>query len=225
MQTNIIKLAPDEVDPAEFKRECILFLLSSRRLARKALRNIEAVVDSNRADRRLAKKYRASANPLLIRNAEVIEARIAERKSEIDTWNFVLVSIGYSLRDITDDIDQLISINELFDILEVNPVDRIKVGVTAGFKEIVFIHGLEDSATYRSCDWKEGPLFKALMRCFDDVMKTDHVLQQKTTDSLFAKGGMFEFVPTYSQTSSGSFVRNPPNLRLADEGDLSVAGV
>lgn len=222
MQSNIISLAPDEIDPAEHKRECILTLISSRRLARRAMNEITTAADIKRALARLSKQHRASGNPLLIRNAEVIETRIAEQMSTIDTWHEVLFHVGLGIRAFADDIDRLVPTNELFDILEVNPVDRAKVSATANLWEIVFVHGLEDSATHRGGDFKEGPLFQALAAYMDYMMKTNPALQQKITDSLFGKGGMFEFVPTYSRTASGGFKRNPPKLRLADETDLSA---
>lgn len=220
MQSNIIKLTPDEVAPAEFKRECILTLISSRRLARRAINEITTAGDIKRALGRLAKQHRSSGNPVLIRNAEVIETRIAEQKRTIDTWHEVLFHVGLGIRAFAGDIDRLIPTKELFDILEVNPVDRAKVSSTANLWEIVFVRGMEDSATHRGSDFKEGPLFQALAAYMDHAMKTNPALQQQITDSLFGKGGMFEFVPTYSRTASGEFKRNPPKLRLADETDL-----
>lgn len=216
MQSNIAKIDPADMGPLESKRQLINFLAIQRRTARQVLRNIEAMVDSSMAEARLVKKYRASGNPILIRNAEVIEARIAARKKDIAAWNDQLLVIGYCLRTFTDYIDRLIPINELFDILEVNPADRSKAGDSPSFTNIVFVHGLEDSATHRGSEWKEGPLFKAMASCMNDLMKNNPALQQQMTDSLFGKGGMFEFVPTYSRTASGEFKRNPPNLRLAD---------
>lgn len=221
MRTNVIKLTPDEVDPVEFKRVLVLSLITDRRAARRAINEIAKEGARNRAERRLARKNRESGNPILVRNAEVIEARIAGRKSERDIWDELLMLIGANLLAMADDIDRLIPINELLDVLEVNPVDRSNVGATPSFTEIVFVHGLEDSATHRGSDWKEGPLFKAMARCMDDLMKNNPALQQKITDSLFGKGGMFEFVPTYSLGSDGKMHRNQPKLRLADEVDKS----
>lgn len=220
MQTNIIKMTPDEVDPAEYKRELILSLISARRAARRAINQIDEVGARNRAERRLARKSRESGNPLLVRNAEVIEARIAERKSERDTWDELLMLIGANIWALADDIDRIIPTRELLDILEVNPVDRSRVGNKPCFREIVFVHGLEDSATNRYSETKEGPLFRALLSYTMHAMDSNPGLQQKMIGSLFGKGGMFEFVPSYSQTPSGHFERNPPKLRLADEVDL-----
>lgn len=222
MQSNVINLAQDDIDPAEHKRECILTLISSRRTARRAINEISTAAETNRALRRLAKQHRASGNPLLVRNAEVVETRIAEQRRTIDTWHEVLlhVGIGIGIRAFSDDIDRLIPTTELFDILEVNPADRDKVSATAGLWEIVFVKGLEDSATHRDNDWKEGPLFRALAAYMDHMMKTNPAFHQQITDGLFGKGGMFEFVPTYSRTASGEFKRNPPKLRLVAETDL-----
>ena len=222
MQTNITQNNPSYTGSGTTKRELVNFLVCQRREARFVLRNIEAMVDISMAEARLSKKYRASGNPILIRNAEVIEARIAARKKDIADWNDLLLDIGYCLRAFTEDIDRLIPINDLFDILEVNPADRPKVSAAPSFTEIVFIHGLEDSATHRGSEWKEGPLFKAMARCMDDLMKNNPALQQEMTDSLWGKGGMFEFVPTYSLGSDGKMHRNQPNLRLADEVDLTA---
>lgn len=218
-QGNVLQFSQDEIAPSEHKRECILTLITERRCARRAIREIDEVAATNRADARLAKKHRASGNPLLIRNAEVLEARIAERKSTIDFWNEVLFHIGVGIKVFADDVDRLISTHELLDILEVNPVDRKKVRATDGIFEIVFAHGLEDSATHRGSDMKEGPLFRALLGFTMRTIKTNPELQRQVTDGLFGKGGMFEFVPTYSRNAAGEFVRNPPKLRLADNTD------
>lgn len=220
MQRNVSQNDPLDMGPFESKRQLINFLAIQRRSVRLALRNVNAMVDCNMAEARLVKKYRASGNPFLIRNSETIEARIAARRKDIASWNDMVLNIGHRLWAFADYIDHLIPISELFDILEVNPVDRTKVCATEGFKEIVFVRGLEDSATHRESDWKEGPLFEAMVRWMMHCMDTSPDLKNRITDGMFGKGGLFEFVPTYSRTTSGEFKRNPPKLRLADETDL-----
>lgn len=220
MQSNVIKFATDDVDQKEYKRALILSLIADRRAARHAINEIAKVATSNRAARRLARKNRESGNPILVRNAEVIEARIKGSKDELNTWDELLMLIGGNLLGMADDIDRLIPTRELLDLLEVNPADRSRIGDKAGIKEIVFAHGLEDSATYRDSDTKEGPLFRALMSYTMYLMDSNPELQKKMTDSLFGKDGLCEFMPTYSRTADGTFARNPPKLRLADETDL-----
>lgn len=173
METNIIPFAQaEQVLPLE-KREVHQLLLAIRRLARTVCRQIDRLAESNRVDRRQANKHRATGNPFLIRSAEALDARIAERRGTIHSWNKTLISLGSHARALEEDIDRLIPLNELFDLLEVNPVDRAKVGPTDGFKEIVFIHGLEDSATHRGSDWKEGPLFRALSCYMMDAIRNN----------------------------------------------------
>lgn len=224
---NVVNFTQNETDPVLQKREVIQFLITLRRLSRTVCRQIDNLADANRADGRLAKKHRASGNPLMVRSAEVIEARIAERKGVLKTWNDTLVGIGGHVRTLADEIERLVPTNELLDILEVNPVDRAKVGPADGLKEIVFVKGLEDSATNRGSLWKQGPLFEALSRYMMEAIKTNPELERVVTEGLFGNGGMFEFVPTYRFTPAGEFVCNPPNLRLANETDLPAnrAGV
>lgn len=216
---SVLHFAPNEAEPSVQKREVIQLLICLRRASRTTCRQIDDLAEANRAEGRVAKKRRASGDPLLIRNAEVIEARIAKRRGAISTWNETLRGLGGHIRAIADDVDRLIPTKELLDILEVNPVDRARVGPNASIREIVFVHALEDSATHRGSEWKEGPLFEALSRYMMHTIETNQELQRQVTDGLFGKGGMLEFVPTYSRTAGGDFVRNPPKLRLADGAD------
>lgn len=217
---NVVNFTPPEAQPILQKREVIQFLITLRRLARTVCRQIDNLAEANRADGRLAKKHRATGNPLMVRSADVIEARIAKRRSALQTWNETLSGIGGHLRALDDDIKRLVPTKELLDLLEVNTVDRAKVGPTAGIREIIFVHGLEDSATHRGSVWKDGPLHEALSRYMMKSITTNPELEKAVTENFFGKGGMFEFVPTYSRTASGEFKRNPPKLRLADETDL-----
>lgn len=218
---SVVNLTQPNVAPPLTKRGIVNFLISSRRLCRSICRSIDDLADANQADRRVAAKHRQSGGPLLIRNAEVIESRIATRRSEIRTWDEILASYGGLLRSIADEADQLIPRNELLDILEVNPVDRAKLKPGDGFSRIVFVHGLEDSATNRSSLFKQGPLFQAMSCHMISVVKSDPELSRTMTAGLFGKGGMFEFLPTYRRNEKGEFVRNPPKLRVADECDVA----
>lgn len=198
------------------KRECIALLINARRMARTAIADIDRLVFEQRQSRRRTRQYRLSGNPILMRNAEVIEARLKENGPEIERLDQLLVFIGKTIRLFEDDIDRLLTNRELLDLLEVNPVDRNRISPTAGISEIVFIHGLEDSASNRGEDFKNGPLAKALISYMNDIMVSNPELQQKMTAGLFGKGGMFEFVSTYQKLADGRFIRNRPKLRLAE---------
>lgn len=199
------------------KRKCISLLIHSRRAARNALRELDRIHQARRRSRRRARQYRETGKPLMIRNAEVIEARLKEQDPDLKVYSSLLAFIGESIRLLADDIDDLLSTRELLDLLEVNPVDRAKVSKTAGITDIVFIHGLEDSSTYRGSDFKSGPLANAMIDYMIRLTDTNPEFRRKTTEGLFGKGGMLEFVPTYRREPGGNFVRNPPKLRLADD--------
>lgn len=221
-----VKFAHEATDPTAEKRGLILLLIILRRSARTVCRLIDNLADANGADRRLAKKHRAAGGPLMGRAAEVIEARIADRSGALKTCHDILAGIGCDVRALSDDIERLVSTKELLDVLEVNPVDRAKVGPAAGLREIVFVKGLEDSATHRGSLWKEGPLFQSMSSYFMHAMDTAPEFKNVVMDSLWGKGGMFEFVPSYSRNADGVFVRNPPKLRVADEAvDCKTGGV
>lgn len=222
----VVNFMRETAEPIVEKRDVIISLITLRCSARMVCRNIDNLADANSADRRLAKKHRASGGMLMDRAAEVIEARIAEREGAIKTWHDILSGIGCDIRAMSDYIDRLVPTKELLDVLEVNSVDRAKVGPSDGLKEIVFVKGLEDSATHRGSLWKEGPLFRAMSSYFMHAMDTVPELKNVVMDSLWGKGGMFEFVPSYSRNADGVFVRNPPKLRVADEAvDCKAGGV
>lgn len=199
------------------KREFISLLIRSRRSARKIQNELDVIHQDRRQSRRRARQYRETGEPIMIRNAEVIEARLKDQETDLKRGSELLAFIGETVRMFADDIDGLLSTRELLDLLEVNPVDRAKVNKTAGITDIVFIHGLEDSATYRGADFKSGPLANAMIYYMILLTDTNPEFRRKTTEGLFGKGGMFEFVPTYRREPGGNFVRNPPKLRLADD--------
>lgn len=215
MESNVINFTPCAGQTVS-KRECVHFLITMRRDARTAMSEIAQLADENHSDRRTARKHRASGNAVLIRNAEVIESRIADRSTDLNLWKEILLHIGAAVRGFSEDIDRLIPRDELFEILGVNRADRARVGAKAGIKEIVLVHGLEDSATHRGSEFKDGPLFEALNHYMMRMIDTTPELQKIVNDGLFGKGGMFEFIPTYSRSETGEFKRNPPKLRLAD---------
>lgn len=204
---------------------CAALIIRARRAARSTLRELDDIYDERRKLRRTARQCRESGNPVLIRRAQVIDARLQEYNPDIEIRSDVLVFIGESIRLRADEIDAELTTRELCDLLEVNPVDRARVGESAGIVDIAFIHGLEDSATYRGLDFKEGPLAKAIIRYMAHAMETNPELQARITKGLFGKGGMCEFMPTYKLDSGGNMVRQPPKLRLADECDFTSKGV
>lgn len=205
------------------QRSVTHYLIHQRRRARSALHELNIVADMNRAARRRAKQYRNSGNPIMIRRAETVEAQIAARNLVAKIWRDELAKIGRDLMTFADHINAALPTWEMCDLLEVNRVDRASIGAMDGIIEIAYIQSLEDSATHRGSDFKQGPLAQAVMRYISHQLATDAALQAKAHEHLFGKGGMFEFLPTYSRRPDGEFVKNPPKLRLADECDFKGA--
>jgi hypothetical protein len=82
--------------------------------------------------------------------------------------------------------------------------------------EIVYMHGLEDSAARVKDDWKNGPLFRAAQEVFMDFL-TNTVEGQKLGDSLFERSGMFANVPTFKEAADGTMKRQPPRLHVVPD--------
>lgn len=132
----------------------------------------------------------------------------------------LLLKHGRELMQYARFIDAAVPQSLLLDLLNVSRADRNDIAPDDGIVEIAFIKGLEDSAMYRGSDSKQGPLARAYMVFMSHELEHNEELKQAAHTSLFGKGGLFEFLPTYQRASSGEMRRQPPNLRLADECDV-----
>ena len=79
---------------------------------------------------------------------------------------------GRMLMDMAIYIDHVTTLEDRCEALNVNVADRAELTEEDGIIEIIFAHGLEDSATYRRSDnnW-DKPLFRALAPAFIDFMR------------------------------------------------------
>jgi hypothetical protein len=126
------------------------------------------------------------------------------------------MEIGRELIVFADVIDNMIPRGLLLDLLNVNPVDRDGVKEARGFKELIFVHGVENSVERRGEGWNGSPLFCACHRWFMHELIHNEELSRMANDILFGEGGMFEFIPTYQQMPDGSMKRLRPPLRVVD---------
>lgn len=200
-------------------RGCLAFLLDRRFACRITIRLLDAIHDANHRDRRQARKFRETKSPILVRRAETLEAEVRRRGDAMKNDHDLLLKWGRELMELSSYIDAAVPQSLLLDLLNVNRADRHKVSPDDGITAIAYINGLEDSAMYRGSDWKQGPLAQAFTRFMSHELMHNDQLQQTAHEHLFGKGGMFEFLPTYRQTTGGDMVRLPPKLRLADECD------
>lgn len=200
---------------------CLSFILDRRYACRKMICVLDKLYAINRSERRAASKLRETENPIFIRRAEIIESDVKLRSDSMQEARYSLIRFGQDVMTAADFIDAVVPQSLLLDVLNVNHVERGQVSPGDGIVSIAYIQGLEDSAMYRGADWKHGPLAQAITRFMSNELIHNEALNKSANEYLFGKGGMFEFLPTYKQSSNGSMIRQPPKLRLADECDAA----
>ncbi len=151
--------------------------------------------------------------------------KVAELKAEQETRrtgrrkNFLAIA-DWLLR-VEDYLTIVYGVETILDVLAVNPVHRAGAAEYAAkarstLSGIVFVSGLEDSASARSgrntADHKDGPLFNAYMRQFEQVMIDNPGAMPDPT----APGGPLYGVPTYYQQPDGSMARKSASLTVHD---------
>lgn len=201
------------------ERGCVRFLIDRRYMCRMIIRHLDAVHEENSRDRRNARRFRETNNPMLIRRAETLDGIVRRRSDAMKDCRDALLTWGRELVELSRHIDAAVPQRTLLDVLNVNCADRSKIDPDDGVVEIAYVKGLEDSAMFRGDDFKRGPLAQAAMRFMSHELAHNERLKQSAEEYLFGKGGMLEFLPTYRQSADGKLVRNPPKLRLADGCD------
>ncbi|MDS9589991.1 hypothetical protein [Pseudomonas sp. HTZ1] len=121
-------------------------------------------------------------------------------------------------------------LDTILDVLAVNAVHRAEAAEYAAeargtLSGVAFVAGLEDSASARSGrnqhDFKDGPLFNALMRQFEQMMLDNPGAMPDPC----APGGPLYGIPTYTQMPDGTMVRNAPTVTVHDShGSHVVTG-
>ena len=188
--------------------------------ARRALRAFFASIDRNhdhgRNAARQIKKLRATGNRFDARRADLLEQdqdfvqQIS--RQELESMQIYIRDIGRILMHYPATcFPQAL----LLDFLEVNQVDRQQVEPDDGLVELVYLHGLEQSACYRGDDSSQGPFARAIVSYLQHELIHNKEMKKQADALLFGKGGMFEFIPTYKQNAQGEMVRQQPPLRLA----------
>lgn len=141
-----------------------------------------------------------------------------------------LIVIADWLLRADDHLTVVHGIDAILDVLQVNPVHRAEAAEYAAeakgtLSGVAFVAGLEDSASTRSGrnqpDHKDGPLFNAYMRQFEQMMLD----KPGALPDPFAPGSPFYGVPTYTRMPDGTMVRNAPTVTVHDsEGSHVVVG-
>ncbi|MBH3377228.1 hypothetical protein [Pseudomonas asiatica] len=196
-------------------------------IARRAARHLCAESDHDHTYYAAQIKAAKVGLPFTASRVKELEAqRDARRKNR--RKNFLAIADWLLRAD--DYLTVVHGLDAILDVLAVNPVHRAEaaeyaVEARGTLSGVAFVGGLEDSASTRSGrnqpDFKDGPLFNAYMRQFEQMMLDN----PGALPDPFAPGGPFYGVPTYTQMPNGSMVRNAPTVTVhGAEGSRVVKG-
>jgi hypothetical protein len=197
-------------------KDLMLFIAIMRRTIRRTLVLHDQQRGIARRCRRQARKLRGYAGPFDGARIAAWEAAADDAAAGCKTMRECLKSSGHLLTKTARMVDAGLTLEQRCEILNVNKAHRGDLTDADGLIEIVYMHGLEDSAARIKDDWKNGPLFQAAQEVFMDFL-TNTVEGQKLGDSLFERGGMFENVPTFKEAADGTMKRQPPRLHAVPD--------
>ena len=194
-------------------KDLMLFIAIMRRTTRRTIVILGQQREIARRCRRQARKLRGYAGPFDGARIAAWEAAADDAAAGCKTMRECLKSSGHLLTKTAKMVDAGLTLEQRCEILNVNKAHRGDLTDADGLIEIIYMHGLEDSAASFKDDWKTGPLFQAAQEVFIDFL-TNHVEGRKLGDSLFQPGGMFASVPTFKQAVDGTMKRQPPRLHV-----------
>ncbi|CAD5379711.1 conserved hypothetical protein [Pseudomonas sp. OF001] len=194
-------------------------------ITRRVCRHLCTLLQSIRAERRALRRQAACLRgglPFTKTAIERLEQLAAEHRADhLATGRHVLTMYGVLLlRDPAGDAGAL-SFDELCDLLNVNTVEREQArrdGATS-FRDVAFIHALEDSASRRGEDCKGGPLFEAYRAAMMEFIRTAPAEQLPDP---FAPGGPLYGCPVQVLNPDGSVTVKRPDLTVHDSNGARV---
>jgi len=190
-------------------------------------RHIRRLVDEEiqlrqegRALHRKVRKLKEQANPFNHARITSLEAEEEISRQGRHEYSTAIKEAANLLIHLSKLITQLTTLEERFDMLNVNIADRNVCDKTddTSIVAIAAEYGLEDSAMHRGSDWKKGQLAHAFNKVFIDFLcnTPEGKAMGKT---LFEPGGLLESVPTYQTQLDGTIKRMPPKLRVVRNTD------
>lgn len=196
-------------------------------IARRAARHLCAEREHDHAYYAAHIKAAKAGLPFTASKVKALEAeQDARRKGR--RRNFLAIA-DWLLR--ADDYLTIVhGLDAILDVLAVNAVHRAEaaeyaVEARGTLSGVAFVAGLEDSASTKSGrnqpDFKDGPLFNAYMRQFEQIMLDN----PGSLPDPCAPGGPLYGIPTYTQMPDGTMVRNAPTVTVHDsQGSHVVNG-
>ncbi|CAB3855495.1 hypothetical protein LMG26846_02212 [Achromobacter insuavis] len=206
------------LSPAE-KRQLVSAFVQTRMVARKYIRLAERL----RHDRRLVDRMAKRAE-ILVKLGVVPQSVEDAARAQYDTIQQTLnemranqAHLAKYLPEILGLMDIALTLDERYDLLNVNPVHRQWTDADAPpCLEMIMVHGLEDSADRHARDWLDGPLFECLNASMWRFFRTDpkgRATLDFMTDAAFAPGGPFENVTLQRIHPDGTVEDIPPSER------------
>jgi hypothetical protein len=216
-------LSPRPKDDRPTAKDLMLFIAIMRRTIRRTIALHDQQRGIARRCRRQARKLRGYAGPFDGARIAAWEAAADDAAAGCKTMRECLKTSGRLLTKTARMFDAGLTLEQRCEILNVNKAHRGDLTGADGLIEIVYMHGLEDSAARVKDDWKDGPLFQAAQEVFMDFL-TNTAEGQKLGDSLFERGGMFADVPLYTPGPDGTMKSLPPRLYVVPTSDDAPAG-
>lgn len=211
----------DECPPTA--KDFMLFVVMMRRGIRRVVAALGQQHDKAHQYRRQARIIKERANAFDAARIAALEALADDATAACKPLRDALHECGKVFANTAPIIDAGTTLAQRCEILNVNVADRADLTEADGLHQIIFAHGLEDSAARLKDDWKNGPLFQASQQVFMDFLLNTRE-GQKLGDSLFEPGGMFAGVPMYTQAADGTMKRQPPRLYVVPDTDSAPTG-
>jgi hypothetical protein len=194
-------------------KDLLLFLVMARRDIRRTVQALASKRDDARQNRRKARVLKQRGGPFDAARIALLERLADDLSDGCKPLTENLKQRGLFLAGVAPLFDAGTTLVQRCEILGVSVADRDVLTEADGLHQIIFAHGLEDSASSRGEDWKNGPLFQALNQVFMDFLLNSEE-GKRLGDSLFNSGGIFADVPMYTRAPDGTMTRQPPRLRF-----------
>ncbi len=160
-----------------------------RRDTRQAIAGIDRAADEVRRTRSEVQALKDTGDAAHAGRIRALEQRADQLQAHHGTLAEVIRECGYALMGAAPMIDACTTLAQRCDLLNINIADRDGLTAIDGLASLVFDHGKEDSAACRHCEFKEGPLFRAVHRVFMDFLMTRE--EQAGGRCTFSPGGLF----------------------------------
>jgi hypothetical protein len=191
MSTSNIVLLPLSSTPvsAPTIREIGNLIALLRRDTRQAIAGIDRAADEAQRTRSEVQALKDIGDSAHAGRIRALEQRADQLEAHNGTLAEVIRECGYALMGAAPMIDACTTLVQRCDLLNINVADREGLTEADGLAALVFNHGKEDSAAYRRCEVKDGPLFHAIDRVLLDFLMTRE--DQAGGRCTFSPGGLF----------------------------------